>query len=76
MIDCGHMLNLHPKIFGVFLAITAALFLSLLLVVMDDLRAKFYIQYHQYKYSIFKGICFRNLTGVLQASLLVIYGKK
>lgn len=41
IIDCGQLLNIHPKILGVFFVVTAALFLSLLLVLMDDLRAKF-----------------------------------
>lgn len=76
MIDCQHMLHLHPKIFEVFFAITAALFLSRLFVLMNDLGAKCCLQYNQYKFSIFKGICFWNLRGVQQASLLVVYDKK
>lgn len=52
MIDCGHAPPTSKGIWG---------FLSLLFVLMNDLGAKFCLQYHQYKFSIFKGICFWNL---------------
>lgn len=40
MIDCRDVLCLHQKIFGILVAITAALFLPLLFVLIEDFWTK------------------------------------
>lgn len=76
MIDCRDVLHLHQRIFGFLFAITAALFLPLLFVLIEDFWTKICLPYHQCKFNIFKGPSFWKLRGVQEASLLVVYDKK